>query len=774
VGDGAGTGRLIEIHQALHGYSDGHRLLAASCRLPREAQRALLIVSDISGPVTAGMFDSYLTGCPLPGAGAYALSRTWLATELTRPGCVWTHTLLVEYADLARLPDLAALVPLFRRPRRGEARQEYSRAATLPPAPGDAAPARVPLPERDLNRVLAAFYGVPELPTFLVADRADRLESLVLALWSQQWPRLRRSLSFCTWALTIRSVEGEPVDLQVVPPTVYRQLRERQPKSVSVNLGSRLTQEAEPVPIPGWAPAAARDLLGESGDGFRQFLWRFGPEMPLGRPAFAPLAEIGSQVEMVREGRLPVAELVQAVTARYPGSAEGQRLKLALFGEQARDPDAPLPALRESEVIEALATASRPSALDAESLALGRRATALWNTERGAALALAGRLAGGGTLTPLGEELLGAVATAISPADAAGLMERHPRLFATLVARNAALARPAVAPPPTPAPPAPTPPLAAPPLPVAPAPLAAPPPLPVAAPPPVSEARPRAPQRVAPPVPALEDPPALPAPAPVAPPPVAPPPPPPPPSPGPAPDTLPRRPQPTTAGEILDWLNDSAADQGLRQPPAGWQSVLESRPSQVLGWILSTEAPALPALAAAVSVLDPSSAEVKRAGASPWLRALATLESPPDEPGYEELMAFLLALAFHDQGPGAPDLAVRAFDPVDRALAGQTLSPAAWERLARDLPSMPWWREWDRPERLRRGFVERCVRHRWPPDMLLRATLDDETFQRLVVICEWTRDGQDLLKRLGTQVGQGKVPATTPRRSILATYIRGG
>jgi hypothetical protein len=190
----------------------------------------------------------------------------------------------------------------------------------------------------------------------------------------------------------------------------------------------------------------------------------------------------------------------------------------------------------------------------------------------------------------------------------------------------------------------------------------------------------------------------------------------------------------------------------------------------VLSWLLSTEAPGVAALAAAASVLDPGSPEVRRAGAAPWLRATATLESALDEPGYEDLMAFLLALALSDQGTGAAELAVRAFDPVDRALAAQRLSAAAWERLARELPSMPWWREWDRPERLRRGFVERCVRHRWPPEMLLRATLDDETFQRLVVICEWTRNGQDLLKRLAAQVGQGKVPATNPRRTVLAIY----
>jgi hypothetical protein len=756
---------VIELHQVLHGYSDGHRLLAASCRLPREAQRALLIMSDISGPVTAGMFDSYLTGCPLPGAGAYALSRTWLATELNRPGCVWTHTLLVEYADLARIPDLAALCALFRRPRRGEARQEYSRSASLPAPSSDDAPAPRPVgTERDLCRVLAALYGAPDTPVFLVTDRADRLEGLVLALWSQQWPRLRRSLSFCTWALTTRSVEGESLDLQVVPSTVYRQLRERQPRSVSVNLGARSTYEAETLPIPGWAPAAARDLSGEAGDDFRQFLWRFGPEMPLGRPAFAPLAEIADQVGLVRDGRLPVTDLLRSVTARFPGPTEGQRLKVALFGERAGDPESPLPSLREADVIEALATTGRPSALDPASLALRRRTSALLDGDREGALALADRLVAGGPLTSIGQELLDALAAAISPTEAAGLVEGSPRLFATLVARNAALAAPVAPPPPValPVPTAPPPPVIPPAPPVPPSPVI--PARPVVSPPPV------APPRVPPP-PIAEPPPrtARPAPAPEPSPVAATP-------PAPAlpvgPTTPPplRRAEPGTVAEILDRLNDSSGHPGAGPLPAGWREVLESRPAQVLAWLSSSQAPSLAALGAAASVLDPASPEIRRSGTAPWLRAIATLESVPGEPAHDELMAFLLALAFEGAGPDAPELAARAFDPVDRALAGETLSATAWERLARDLPSLPWWREWDRPERLRRGFVDRCLRHRWPPETLLRVTLDDDTFQRLVVICEWTKDGQELLKRLAARVGQGQVPATTPRRSVLSTY----
>lgn len=235
-------------------------------------------------------------------------------------------------------------------------------------------------------------------------------------------------------------------------------------------------------------------------------------------------------------------------------------------------------------------------------------------------------------------------------------------------------------------------------------------------------------------------------------------------------DTVARPRDPTTVADVLDWLNDQPASHRVQDLPPGWRTLLESRTSQVLGWLLSTEAPGLAALAAAASVLDPVSPDVRRAGPLPWLRAIATLEESLDEPAHAELTAFLLALALDAQGPGSEELAARTFDPVDRALASEQLSPAAWERLERNLPTVPWWREWDRSERLRRGFVDSCLRHRWPPEALLRATRDDDTFQRLVVICEWTRDGQELLKRLATRVGQGQVPTTNPRRSVLSVY----
>src|SRR5579872_1415199 len=87
--------RPIYAHQTLHGYGDGHQLLASSIDLPTAQSSALLVMSDLSGPGFRRGYESYLTGYPLGGAGVYCIARTWFAPELSRPGCVWTHSILL-------------------------------------------------------------------------------------------------------------------------------------------------------------------------------------------------------------------------------------------------------------------------------------------------------------------------------------------------------------------------------------------------------------------------------------------------------------------------------------------------------------------------------------------------------------------------------------------------------------------------------------------------------------------------------------------------------
>jgi GTPase-associated protein 1, N-terminal domain type 1 len=105
------AGELI-VHQLLHGYSEGHRLLEGSLRLPDDLTRLTLRMSDLSGSSLVHGFEEYLTGYPLPSLAAYAFAKTWYAPEMPRPGCVWTHTLVLPHATLAAVQSLGDLLTL--------------------------------------------------------------------------------------------------------------------------------------------------------------------------------------------------------------------------------------------------------------------------------------------------------------------------------------------------------------------------------------------------------------------------------------------------------------------------------------------------------------------------------------------------------------------------------------------------------------------------------------------------------------------------------------
>src|SRR5687767_10664854 len=96
---------IIAINQTLHGYNNGHTLIASSTDINSEVKRIMLPISDMSGNSMQNGFEEYLTGYPLREINMYALAKTWYAPEMTRPGCVWTHTLLIDFADLSIIND---------------------------------------------------------------------------------------------------------------------------------------------------------------------------------------------------------------------------------------------------------------------------------------------------------------------------------------------------------------------------------------------------------------------------------------------------------------------------------------------------------------------------------------------------------------------------------------------------------------------------------------------------------------------------------------------
>ena len=82
MADGVKESSKPIVHQALHGYADGHQQLAISVTLKPRDQKTLLALSDISGPGARLDENGYLTGYPLPDSGFFAIGRTWPAPEM--------------------------------------------------------------------------------------------------------------------------------------------------------------------------------------------------------------------------------------------------------------------------------------------------------------------------------------------------------------------------------------------------------------------------------------------------------------------------------------------------------------------------------------------------------------------------------------------------------------------------------------------------------------------------------------------------------------------
>lgn len=269
------------VHQTLHGYSDGHRLISGSLSLSSAEARIMVVMSDLSGPGVRPESTGYLTGYPLESAGKYVLARTWAAQEMPRPGCVWTHSLILDNPDLAAMTSAKDLLSAFRRPSGAPIRSDYST-----PIPIATVSSSRHFIQFDRARgVMSALYTAPEQAVVAEAMQPDEDEQLATAIWMQQWPRLRRGFGFCTLAGADRSSKGAILDLQFVR-TSDRQARLKFPNSVTPTEGA--TEAALELLI--------EDLAGLDETKIYEFLRKTGGDVDGGRRAMLPLCKLHSSL----------------------------------------------------------------------------------------------------------------------------------------------------------------------------------------------------------------------------------------------------------------------------------------------------------------------------------------------------------------------------------------------------------------------------------------------------------------------------------------------
>jgi len=262
------SNQTITIQQCLHGYENGHKLLSSSINFPKQTQSQLLKMSDASITGYSESSSAYLTGYPLKEIGAYALAKTWPAPEMSRPGCVWTHTIIIDYADLAQIIDAEPLLDLFEKPIEDVGlnyKKEISyNSSTLS--------SLINFKNDDLRFLMNEIYTYPnESVNF---PHLDQIELLVLQLWSQQWPKLRRSFTFRTLSTSSSAFE---FDLNI--------------RHKGSNTSQSNILMNEPI-VNNWLELALKDAQQYPPGELRKFLWRYGASCIHQREAFIHLIVI--------------------------------------------------------------------------------------------------------------------------------------------------------------------------------------------------------------------------------------------------------------------------------------------------------------------------------------------------------------------------------------------------------------------------------------------------------------------------------------------------
>ena len=713
-----------EIQQTLHGYSDGHRLLASSVQLSRSSERAMLPLTDYSGSSVVSGYEKYLTGYPVPYSDFYAFSKTWLAPEQKRPGCVWTHSLLIPKVEMSRFSNPDCLLCLFRKPkaRSKKAFEEYEGPLTVSGSPYSGAPLMGSsdiINEFDSENILRAIifllYTQSEGPVFVPSDSAGEMQSLVLQTWFQQWSSLRTNFTFCTGSLSDRNVGGRSLDLQVVPNRISRRL------ASSVENASLLENgETNASPsYPSWVLLACENILDSRSSGLRDYFNLVGDSDLTQRSDYQKLTSVYCEARKMSMGVPELTTLLDAVGTNYPKMGSASQLKLALFGGVEDRQTVNLVSVGEADLLRFLSLAGDISALSAQGLHIRSRAHALWKNEQDAASRLILELVEE-EVNSIGNELLKEFVNSVDANSIVRLAARIPGLLTVFVK-----SRPC---------------------------LAADPQLWSIS----SEMQREVLETVF-----AED-----ASSDIS-------------------DQMIHAMLQAGTGEMASFLYERLGRHAVHvclswmdvqpndriQLAQSWQSIIQRNPSDCIAWLKENHKPGLKTLAAIVPGLDPTSETMVAFKTGYWCRVV---NSDTHTLSPEERLAladFLLALGFAQQNAEAGNLIVFGFDIVHAALARNALTYDSWSRLSAFLPTLSLFRSWDRCERLRRGLLRTFVEWDLAPAEFLRCTQDKTTFQQLISASDHVKGGRKFLRRTRSAVEDYDVLATPWQRKALANCL---
>ena len=426
----------IKLQQALFGYRDGHNLLAASTALAPRVRQFLATITDSSGPESTKEFEGAFTGLPVPETDFYALFCTWPAAEMPRPGCVWSHVILIQLADLARIPDLTQLGKLCSRPSFPVDTARHEKPLTLDITSAEENGTGSP-DQRRLHYLIRALYEHPEGGVVILDQESAHWANAVFKVWAQQWPRLRREFAFSTGSLGDRRLAGIPFDLQIAAISSERLWRRAVAPTLLFNF---LDPAAElfDATIPQWIDITEEDLRDGPDRRFRQFLFDYGSDIEKPRAAFGKLAAIYKQASTAPASDW--ADLLRSVGESFPAQTEAVRLKRWLVSLPASlNPSQKLE--RAWAIVSFLLDSHHNTAYLNLDFDFANSAVSLWKEKREQTITLLSRLVQREENASATSFAKG-IASAVDSASLRAIAEGHGELVPLVIRHNPALAEP--------------------------------------------------------------------------------------------------------------------------------------------------------------------------------------------------------------------------------------------------------------------------------------------------------------------------------------------
>lgn len=425
-----------DIEQALHGYNDGHRLLASSSEISKEAHRTMLVLSDMSGPSMEEGFEEYVTGYPLANSESYAFSKTWFAPEMSRPGCVWTHTLILSNETLSLLRDLRVLLSLFRRPQNQLDFSAYTKKIRYQQLLHTVELSKTsyhPL----TSAILSELYGYEkDYPVALTSKEPLILEDTIIAVWSQQWPALRQRFTFCSGAMSVRLLNGNPFSFQIIPFSQRRQF-ERDVKDLRFveNKSTNEHQEA-------WINNLVEDITNTTNTPLRDFLRSFGGSA---RHLLSKLTIFYDQHRSLPASTTRARDVIDLFYRLFPDANESvPELVRCILGRRLGKRESELLGVSEHEMLFGLATYRDGNILDPRYIDANARALQFFIEDKPKAIILMSHIIES-RITPIGQEMLYGFASVISTKDLIDISDAHRGLLFALASVAPVLtAKPAV------------------------------------------------------------------------------------------------------------------------------------------------------------------------------------------------------------------------------------------------------------------------------------------------------------------------------------------